>query len=137
MELGEKDYLIGIWWYPLPDNTGDVMGSVVKKHGSNKWHLEYRFRYHADDKVFDSEDKKNWHDATLDASVPEEKVFKDVDFAFTQMAMKAGAIVDYFNVRGDVEVFMQKVQQQPPPWMHMKTVTEEEFNKQYGKQKST
>jgi hypothetical protein len=131
MELKEKDYLIGIWWFPLPNNEGDVMGSVVKKHETGKWHLEYRFRYHKDDKVFDSEDRKSWYDATMDGNTPEKVVFESTDKLFNIFAMKAGSIIDYFDVRGDVTVFMQKTQQSPPPWMHTKSMSEQEFKEAY------
>lgn len=48
---------IGIWFVGLPDS--DWLASIFMEDG--KACLVYRFRYHVDDKSFDSKDKKNWY----------------------------------------------------------------------------
>ncbi len=48
---------VGIWFVGLPDS--DWLASIFIKDG--KACLIYRFRYHVDDKSFDSKDEKNWY----------------------------------------------------------------------------
>lgn len=47
---------VGVWFVGLPDS--DWLASISMEDG--KPCLVYRFRYHVDDKSFDSKDKKNW-----------------------------------------------------------------------------
>jgi len=48
---------IGIWFVGMPES--DWLASIYMK--DDKPCLVYRFRYHVDDKSFDSKDQKNWY----------------------------------------------------------------------------
>lgn len=52
-----SDDTVGIWFVGLPDS--DWLASIFMK--DDKPCLVYRFRYHVDDKSFDSKDEKNWY----------------------------------------------------------------------------
>jgi hypothetical protein len=60
---------IGIWYIKLEEKT-DFMGCLVsdQQHPlpdtNQAYHFDFRFRYYRDDKVFDSEDRKNWYHVT-------------------------------------------------------------------------
>jgi len=60
LELSEKT--VGIWAVDMM-NGSDFLGAVWRE--SDNYVIEYRFRYYEDDKVFDSEDKKNWYRAEI------------------------------------------------------------------------
>jgi len=67
LELSERT--IGIWSVDLM-NGSDWLGSVWRE--GNQYVMEYRFRYHVDDKTFDSKDKKNWYRAKIAANTTTE-----------------------------------------------------------------
>ncbi len=49
--------MVGVWFVGLQDS--DWLASIFME--DDKACLVYRFRYHVDDKSFDSKDKKNWY----------------------------------------------------------------------------
>jgi hypothetical protein len=59
IELGPDVWVHGIWFVGW--DGCDWMACIRKANG--KWRLDYRFRYHKDDKAFDSKDEKSWYSA--------------------------------------------------------------------------
>lgn len=56
--------IVGVWFLNhLP--MQDWMAAVQEIEPDSKYKLTYRFRYYKDDKVFDSEDKKNWYEGEV------------------------------------------------------------------------
>jgi hypothetical protein len=60
--LDEK--LVGIWFLGLSDKS-DWMAGLTEVTPDEKYELKYRFRYHEDDKIFDSADRKNWYEGIV------------------------------------------------------------------------
>jgi hypothetical protein len=53
---------VGIWMMNLDAINADFLAALTGvKDKPREFHLDYRFRYHRDDKVFDSEDEKHWY----------------------------------------------------------------------------
>lgn len=84
IELKEGVYYLANWFTPinLLGTTGDMMGIVYKEGDKGDatipWKITYRFRWHRDDKVFDSTDIKNWYKGELDGSLTEDEVEQKV-----------------------------------------------------------
>lgn len=58
--------MVGIWFVGLSDS--DWLASIFMEDG--KPCLVYRFRYHVDDKAFDSKDRKHWYQMQPHAADP-------------------------------------------------------------------
>ena len=83
---------IGIWFVGLPDS--DWLASIFMEDG--KACLVYRFRYHVDDKAFDSKDEKNWY--RMEPASAEEG---DLDKLLEVVRSIAGLMA----VKGDTQVY--------------------------------
>jgi phage terminase Nu1 subunit (DNA packaging protein) len=83
---------VGIWFVGLPDS--DWLASIFMENG--KPCLVYRFRYHVDDKSFDSKDQKNWY-----RMEPNEGEAGDV----AKLVEVVRSIAGLMAVRGDSEVY--------------------------------
>jgi sigma54-dependent transcription regulator len=62
IELDET--VAGIWILQITP-TQDWLAAIREIEPNQKYELTYRFRYYNDDKVFDSDDEKNWYRGTL------------------------------------------------------------------------
>jgi hypothetical protein len=55
---------IGIWFMPIQPKQ-DWLAAATELEPGRLYQLDYRFRYHKDDKFFDSKDEKNWYTMTV------------------------------------------------------------------------
>jgi hypothetical protein len=58
--------LVGMWQVGLPKS--DWLAGVREIVPEEKYELVYRFRYYKDEKVFESQDTKNWYKAEVTGS---------------------------------------------------------------------
>jgi len=105
-----NENLVGIWFVGLPGS--DWLASISKVDGEAT--LVYRFRYHVDDKSFDSEDRKNWYQCTIPASGVE-RLVDDVRTLAKLMELNGGEeayelLMEDFD---DVDAFMDQFKQMP------------------------
>jgi hypothetical protein len=97
----------------------DWLGYVCKQPGE-PWRFEYRFRYHVDDKAFDSEDRKSWYAFT--ARDPQEGPRKLIEAAMMIAAMTAKRyagemhVLDVNGNGDDAQRMLAEV-----PWIEMRT----------------
>lgn len=63
--MTDKSYIVSIWMgnSPIEKLPADWMGILY--NDEKGWHFSYRFRYHMDDKVFNSDDVKYWYHGLL------------------------------------------------------------------------
>ncbi len=112
-----NDRTVGFWYVTLPHQHGDWMAALQLLDG-DRFKLTYRFRYYEDEKVFDSNDRKNWYSGEGD----------DCGGAVNKLRLLAGAIKEQANgemwevLRGDetVSEFMDKFMKLP--FVHAKKV---------------
>jgi hypothetical protein len=62
-DLGDGAYILCAWW--LHGRGKDFMAIVTRPSTDDDLHLDYRFRYYVDNKVFDSDDVKNAYSGTF------------------------------------------------------------------------
>lgn len=119
MVIDEKT--VGIWFLPTTENQ-DWMATVREIEPDAKYELVYRFRYYKDDKVFDSEDEKNWYKAT--ATGTRAFVLAGIRMAASMMAEHAiGKLYEIIN-DGDFAEFSRKFMD--APFVFARQVTKEE-----------
>lgn len=58
---------VGIW-FVVPGPGVDWMASVREVTPNEEYQITYRFRYHKDDKAFESADKKSWFKGTCEGT---------------------------------------------------------------------
>ena len=59
IEFIEGRYFVGIWFGDL-GGDGDVMAAAFKDEDAKSWTLIHRHREKVDDKIWDSDDTKEW-----------------------------------------------------------------------------
>jgi hypothetical protein len=131
IELHSDNPPLGLWFIGLDDKI-DFMGClqpVKDKPGS--FHFDFRFRYHKDDQVFDSQDEKHWyHVETKETSTPDEAIHKirGLVFKLAEMQSHDGPnppqvdellYRDYPNFDAFMEAFSNK------PYAYSKIATKE------------
>jgi len=105
---------LGLWNVPLPDRS-DWLAAVRELVPDEKYQLDYRFRYYADDKVFESEDRKSWYRGELSGT--RHYVLESIRAVARRMASVAGSEVSEFLNDGDMKAFMEKIANGPSMYM--------------------
>ena len=103
MGLGDADWMASVW---MED------GSPI---------LAYRFRYHADDKNFDSKDEKHWYELTSEEENSPDSIVETVRYLAKNMADIAGTEVYEFMMADfdSLDDFMEEFRK--APFIEMKT----------------
>lgn len=61
IEIKMDNYYIGVWTAQVTGSRpGDWM-AMAWREPDGKWYLKYRFRYHVDDRKFNSGDERRWY----------------------------------------------------------------------------
>lgn len=107
MEIKDTDYILCFAIgnsAPKRENgkTSDFLLSCLKR--DNEWLVEYRFRYHKDNKVFDSEDKKSFYNISL-IDKPEEYIISTLN-QFIEVVRVKYPDTELTLVQGDTDKFM-------------------------------
>lgn len=133
MDIRQNDYILGVWFISSEDK--DWLCTVVKRDG--KWVGEYRFRYYADDKVFDSDDKKSFYTFEAEGDLPEELIKERIDTIaqkMTELDIWAGSTLQYVDVRGDGAVWVEKMRN--APFVHIQETPTTDYGiEQWSKKK--
>lgn len=126
---------IAIWFVGLGDKL-DFMGCLKRASAqSPEFHFDYRFRYHRDDKVFDSEDEKHWYHMSARDKTEDEilAITRDLvlqvcakDKEFGNNPQLSEMLYRNYN---DFAHFMREFQNQP--WAYSKIASPEDEEK-YG-----
>ncbi len=116
ISIGDGTYLVGLWFTGNEDV--DWMMTVYRKKGEKNFRGEYRFRYHVDDKNFDSDDVKHWTDIDFKDNSEEDIVMKTHLIA-NELGVQMGQKTEFVSVRSDdPEVFFNALKDKP--WAHIK-----------------
>jgi hypothetical protein len=124
MVLDEK--IVGIWF--IGWEKRDWMAGVRELEPEAKYELTYRFRYHKDDGIFESEDKKSWYSGTLSGTR-----------AFVVASIKSmargfatasdGKLYEVLNDDRDLDKFMRVFQEMPFVYMRQVGPEEETYDR--------
>jgi len=119
--LNEGDEMICVW--TIAGRNRDFQAYLCRRAEGKKLHLEYRFRYYVDDKVFDSKDRKSWY--AFEATGTEDEAIEKIDFMCENIVGEGfakvddaflGAVVDKVVVRGGIDKFEELMKGKP--YMH-------------------
>ena len=122
---GDEDMLdesvLAIWYYDFPG--GNFMANM-RRLEPGRLKVTYRFRYHRDDKAFDSADEKNWYEGIW-RDVRDEALAVE---AFGAACREAAPTKVYQIIRGNrtLDEFMDEFLAQP--FINMRPATPEELD---------
>jgi hypothetical protein len=126
LEFKEGRYYLGLWFFTLPveltnfGKGGDFMACVWREQDSDDWVMDYRFRHCKDDKIWNTDDQTSWYQATMRST--EEAIEKRVNefVAAAAKAAKPDTETSFFAIKGDLSVFVTKLEGDRPPWLHVR-----------------
>jgi hypothetical protein len=113
--------IIAIWFVELP--KADWLAAVREVVPEKKYELTYRFRYHVDDKAFDSKDKKSWYQGTVSGT--KQYVILSIRSTANELSkqLNGGKMWELLNDEG-FDTFVRKFQNLPFNYMRMGTPEE-------------
>ncbi len=118
IEFDENSYVVGMWWASDPVTNNNWLCCVQRsKKNPRCFQGDYRFRYEQDDKIFDSEDIKNWYHFETKEDETEEDTIKAVNILQAAVSIKFPEL-DFLPIYGDLKKFFELAKTKP--WMHMK-----------------
>ena len=122
IELNED--IVGIWYLVTIQNVQDYM-MVVSACEDGRYHIQYRFRYYLDDKVFrESSDMKSWYSFYATKSKDEVIALADKAIALQRSIGAEGQIYRIINDRG-FDDFMERFMN--APFVHKREATPEDL----------
>lgn len=128
IELTES--VIGVWNASF---TGGDWLAAASHIEDDRIAIKYRFRYHADDKTFDSKDVKHWY--TAEVTDPTEDVIKVIRTMAKCVCDREGGDTLYYELLrsecASFEAFMELFI--AAPFIHIKTGDEAEKYLEEGK----
>lgn len=125
MEIKKGDYIIGTWHGYSPRFNADFICTALKR--GNEWLVEYRFRYHADDKVWGSADRKSGRAVSIDGALSEEAFLMKLRVLLDAVRVDYHVDWGFVEVRGDSEKWIYTMAQQD--WAHVKSVSKDEADR--------
>jgi hypothetical protein len=75
IKLDDNSYIVGIWFSEDPETGHNWMATVIADPNKSGFFKIYsRTRYHKDNKIFDSNDEKNWINASSKEGQTEDQI---------------------------------------------------------------
>jgi len=119
IELKPGRYYVGVWWMAW---TGGDWMACIWNDGEREC-LQYRFRYHVDDKVFDSDDQKSWYEMTREIQ-PDAVIVQEMNTSVRALGAAIGAVeIEYIYIGGDSEKVFRAIVN--APWAHFRKAGDE------------
>ena len=109
IELNDNTYCLGIWWL---EATGVDWLAAVTREGDGPLTLRYRFRYHRDDRAFDSADEKSWWTFTCPTD-DEDRIIADLDGLVLNLIRRGFRQPWRRIVRGDAKATLEVLKTAP------------------------
>lgn len=116
--LEKGRYVSRVWMLGGRDDF-DVLMHLSRLLPAGRWDFQYRFRYYADDRAFDSKDKKSETHFSISGDVSESDALEKVHEVVAVLARQAGLEVDEVVIESDEPaVFIERTENKS--WMNMK-----------------
>lgn len=116
IEINDNTEFVGVWFANLPEDDGDFMAAVFRKRGESKWQIRYRFRYYADKRAHDSDDRKSWWSGSFDGDAAKAKAA--VENMCAVIGMRRRDFVDMAGAKTAREMLELLAAR---PWAHLQT----------------
>jgi hypothetical protein len=112
MSINFDAKIVGIWYVSTIPNSQDWMGALREIVPDKKYELKYRFRYYNDEKIFDSEDKRNWYEGICTGT--KNYCVLSIRSVAAQLAKAANdaKVYEVLN-EGDYDNFLSRFEAQP------------------------
>lgn len=120
LDLREGRYFAAMWYVELPDNIGNMLAALWRDPEEKDFHLDYRFRYYKNDKIFDSDDERSTYRGTF-TGLSEEKAIAQAGLVFGLMAEFGG------GRRGKVAHMKTLILRSSDPWFITEQMAKEKF----------
>ena len=103
----------------VPDGLpGDWAALVWAAHrDSDLWHMEYRYRWYLDNRVFSSRDRKDWGEQSIQGQ--EEEILDRLRAILAWHEQGGGEHGVEWVVQGNLDYMQTLYGQNPPTWLHM------------------
>lgn len=111
MAIKFDEKIVAIWYVMTVPGKQDWMAAIREVEPDNKYELTYRFRYYNDDKIFESDDKRNWYAGTCTGT--RSYCIFSLRSAAAALAEAAHAQVFETINEGDYKDFMKRFEAQP------------------------
>ena len=120
LNLDKTVWIYGIW--SVAGDKKDWLGQLYRDiDNPNGWEFLYRFRYHKDDKAFDSDDVKNWYKMKRNGTL--ESVLETIADVLATIEREFGSQAHFTSLEcagDDPKVFFELG---AAPWSHVKQVS--------------
>lgn len=122
ISMDEKTLFHSITFVGAAAKGVDWMGSVFRKEGE-PWTFLYRFRYHVDEKTFDSDDVKHWYCLKSDSFDDEcpARLVESVRFIVKLIEAQFEAKADVVLIEGNGEKAFEMISARP--WCEVKSAS--------------
>lgn len=133
MNINENTYVLGLWHINIPQNTqdfpkgGDILYSISRdKNNEKEWIGEFRIRKNYSLNVWDNQDEKTFYDFKISNKTEDQvEFFITIQIEKMMQDLNVNFKYDYFPIKGDINVFQEKIKNNPPKWMHVKILDRE------------
>ena len=128
IDIQKEHFYWGLWRAALQDDAGDFL--AVLWRDTQKWHLQFRFRYYRDEAAFGSKDEKSWHHYTSKTSDDSERTSM---VTLLDGALGAGGIafglhnIQFISCQGDGDAFAALLMNPERPGLFRAKLTEEQM----------
>lgn len=117
IDFTKIEYVLAFWFVSW--KAGNWLCFVYREKGASDWTMTYRWRYYADGKAFDSDDRKSWYEGKSDPSkVSAEQLLEAVDVIANLNVEHFQGDLDRVEVRGDTKKATRLLAERH--WAHMK-----------------
>jgi hypothetical protein len=116
IEFTDKSYILGLWYTETEDGLINYLTAFWKE--GDEWKGVNRRRIVKGDKIFDSDDEKQWQELNPKREIMnEEEIIKLMDKC-EEAAILCGLKPDRLLVQGNVDKFFELAKTKH--WLHMK-----------------
>lgn len=130
VEPGPNAYTSAMWF--MGNEYLDWMFMLFKNKGENFFRANYRFRYHKDDKIFDSDDEKHWYSIVYKEDAIEDDLILKTHVVAKQLGVMLELEPEYVPIKSDAPDALYEALKDKP-WAHMRKLEKgSEEAKKYG-----
>lgn len=107
-----------------PAEGVDWLAAITEIEPEAKYKVVWRFRYHKDDKAFESKDRRSWMEFEVSGTRAYSIAgLRSVALLMQSTAQDPNSYYEYIN-NGDINAFLRKIQD--APFMYVRPVSKEE-----------
>jgi hypothetical protein len=114
IELNESSYVLGLWF--IQWDECNWMCCAYRDGDEADWKIRYRFRYFADDRVFDSDDRRSWYGVTVSSRVLESEMAQKMEAFALLVSIARNAPIERLIVHGSINKLTELARDSP--WFH-------------------